>query len=269
MINSLVQSNYKPTTPGVRWRTRKHFITDESTIKKQLAIVRKWHAGRTGNGQVCRRNYKSNNHRKKILQTAILLPKAQWVFVKSFCFRFTKNKLYAYCQTSYNGSFYIPATESIIPGRIIWQEKKSIVDNSDLKNTQNLVGLPISLSFVLDYKKVSNIAAPPFIKYKYALSSGTHAIKLQTPKREKKIKIQLPSNVVYYVTADCLCIIGRTYQQWTNKQKSGKAGSKFRNGYGPLVRGIAMNPVDHPHGGKANSSKPERSPWGWVTKKSH
>jgi ribosomal protein L2 len=30
-----------------------------------------------------------------------------------------------------------------------------------------------------------------------------------------------------------------------------------------------MNSVDHPHGGKANSVQPEKSPWGWITKKSH
>lgn len=231
--------------------------------------MRKWHAGRTNNGQVCRRGYKSKSYRKKILQTSILLPKTLWVLIKSFCFRFTKNKLYAYCQTNYNGFFYVPATESIIPGRIIHQGKKSIGDDSKQKNSNSLVGLPISILFVLNYKKISNIALPPFIKYKYALSSGTHATKLQAPKREKKIRIQLPSGVVYYITSDCFCIVGRAYQQWTNKQKFGKAGVRFKNGYGPLIRGIAMNPVDHPHGGKANSSKPERSPWGWVTKKSH
>jgi large subunit ribosomal protein L2 len=33
------------------------------------------------------------------------------------------------------------------------------------------------------------------------------------------------------------------------------------------VRGVAMNPVDHPHGGRTKSSSPEISPWGWVAKK--
>jgi large subunit ribosomal protein L2 len=35
------------------------------------------------------------------------------------------------------------------------------------------------------------------------------------------------------------------------------------------VRGVAMNPVDHPHGGRTKTNKPEVSPWGWVTKYSH
>jgi large subunit ribosomal protein L2 len=35
------------------------------------------------------------------------------------------------------------------------------------------------------------------------------------------------------------------------------------------VRGVAMNPIDHPHGGRTKTNKPEVSPWGWVTKHSH
>lgn len=269
MINSLAPLNYRPRTPGVRWRTRRHFLASNCKIEKQLTNLRKWHGGRTAGGRVCRRGYKSKKYRKKSLQTAITLPRFLWTLVKSFCFRSAKNKLYALCQTNYDSFFYIPATESTVPGRVIYKEKRLTPGSVEWKNGFNFVGLPIKILSILDYKKISNIALQPFVKYKYALSSGTYATKLQTPKREKKIRIQLPSEIVYYVPTDCLCIVGRAYQQWTNKYNLGKAGVLFKNGRGPLVRGIAMNPVDHPHGGKANSSKPERSPWGWVTKKSH
>ena len=36
-----------------------------------------------------------------------------------------------------------------------------------------------------------------------------------------------------------------------------------------ITRGVAMNPVDHPHGGRTKTSKPEVSIWGWVAKYSH
>jgi large subunit ribosomal protein L2 len=37
----------------------------------------------------------------------------------------------------------------------------------------------------------------------------------------------------------------------------------------PTVRGVAKNPVDHPHGGRTKTNNPEVSPWGWVTKYNH
>ena len=49
----------------------------------------------------------------------------------------------------------------------------------------------------------------------------------------------------------------------------GKAGRSRWLGIRPTVRGTAMNPVDHPHGGRTKTNKPEVSPWGWVTKYSH
>ena len=48
--------------------------------------------------------------------------------------------------------------------------------------------------------------------------------------------------------------------------KSQKAGFYRRNGRRPKVRGVAMNPVDHPHGGRTKSIRLQKSPWGWNTK---
>ena len=46
----------------------------------------------------------------------------------------------------------------------------------------------------------------------------------------------------------------------------GKAGKKRLMGCRPTVRGIAMNPVDHPHGGRTNGGRPSVTPWGIPTK---
>jgi large subunit ribosomal protein L2 len=47
---------------------------------------------------------------------------------------------------------------------------------------------------------------------------------------------------------------------------NGKAGYWRNFGVKPLVRGVAMNPVDHPHGGRTKSIKYPRTPWGKTTK---
>jgi large subunit ribosomal protein L2 len=46
----------------------------------------------------------------------------------------------------------------------------------------------------------------------------------------------------------------------------GKAGKMRYRGIRPSVRGIAMNPVDHPHGGRTNGGRPSVTPWGLPTK---
>lgn len=46
----------------------------------------------------------------------------------------------------------------------------------------------------------------------------------------------------------------------------GKAGSRRNLGWRPSVRGIAMNPIDHPHGGRTNGGRPSCTPWGVYTK---
>jgi large subunit ribosomal protein L2 len=46
----------------------------------------------------------------------------------------------------------------------------------------------------------------------------------------------------------------------------GKAGININRGFRPTVRGVAKNPVDHPHGGRTKSNSPERTPWGRVAK---
>jgi large subunit ribosomal protein L2 len=46
----------------------------------------------------------------------------------------------------------------------------------------------------------------------------------------------------------------------------GKAGRNRNLGRRPIVRGIAMNPVDHPHGGRTNGGRPSVTPWGLPTK---
>ena len=47
----------------------------------------------------------------------------------------------------------------------------------------------------------------------------------------------------------------------------GKAGYLKFKSKKPKNRGVARNPVDHPHGGNTKTNSPETSPWGWVAKR--
>jgi large subunit ribosomal protein L2 len=71
------------------------------------------------------------------------------------------------------------------------------------------------------------------------------------------------------VTADCRAVIGEVSNSEHNLASLGKAGATRWRGVRPTVRGVVMNPVDHPHGGgegRTSGGRHPVSPWGMPTK---
>jgi len=83
-------------------------------------------------------------------------------------------------------------------------------------------------------------------------------------------QLKLKSGEVRLVRLDCMATIGQVGNTDHENISIGKAGRTRWMGRRPHVRGVAMNPVDHPHGGgegKAGQGNPHPvSPWGWPTK---
>jgi large subunit ribosomal protein L2 len=81
--------------------------------------------------------------------------------------------------------------------------------------------------------------------------------------------LRLRSGEMRKVHADCRATIGEVGNSEHNLQKLGKAGAKRWRGVRPTVRGVVMNPVDHPHGGgegRTSGGRHPVSPWGVPTK---
>lgn len=81
--------------------------------------------------------------------------------------------------------------------------------------------------------------------------------------------IRLRSGEMRKVLADCRAVVGEVSNSENNLRTLGKAGAKRHRGIRPTVRGTAMNPIDHPHGGGEGRTKGGRhpvSPWGMPTK---
>jgi large subunit ribosomal protein L2 len=86
---------------------------------------------------------------------------------------------------------------------------------------------------------------------------GSHAI------------LRLRSGEMRRVLADCRATLGEVGNQEHGLRSLGKAGAKRWRGVRPTVRGVAMNPVDHPHGGgegRTSGGRHPVSPWGTPTK---
>ena len=100
-----------------------------------------------------------------------------------------------------------------------------------------------------------------------ARSAGTSA---QLLAREGSYaQLRLRSGEIRKVHVDCRATIGEVGNDEHNLESIGKAGRKRWRGIKPTVRGVAMNPIDHPHGGgegRTSSGRPPVSPWGVQTK---
>ncbi|MBR4927605.1 MAG: 50S ribosomal protein L2 [Alphaproteobacteria bacterium] len=79
-------------------------------------------------------------------------------------------------------------------------------------------------------------------------------------------QIRLSSGELRLVRGECFASIGAVSNPDNQNTVLAKAGRARWLGRRPSVRGIAMNPVDHPHGGRTNGGRQPVSPWGWQTK---
>ncbi len=83
------------------------------------------------------------------------------------------------------------------------------------------------------------------------------------------VTLRLRSGEMRKVPAECRAVVGEVSNSEHNLRSLGKAGAKRWRGVRPTVRGVAMNPVDHPHGGgegRTSGGRHPVSPWGTPTK---
>ncbi len=114
---------------------------------------------------------------------------------------------------------------------------------------------------------ISNIELKPLVGVQYTRSIGSKSqiVKLDTRTGLSLIKLSSGLHKVFSIFS--LCSQGSSGISITKgKLKNSKSGFWRKKGKKPIVRGVAMNPVDHPHGGRTTAIKYHRTPWGKTTK---
>jgi large subunit ribosomal protein L2 len=115
---------------------------------------------------------------------------------------------------------------------------------------------------------IHNVEAQPGSGAKMIRSAGSFGQLMA--KEGKYAQIRMPSGEVRQVLVDCKAVVGQVSNIESSSVRVGKAGKSRWRGIRPTVRGLAMNPVDHPHGGgegKSGQGNPHPvSPWGQKTK---
>ena len=128
-----------------------------------------------------------------------------------------------------------------------------------------LPGNLVMLKFLTKYCIFSNVFVGGIKKL--ATSNGTFCQILETFYDFNLVKITLPSKKTKLISGWGFAVLGKNSQEDYIYCRLGKAGVNSRLGKKSKVRGVARNPVDHPHGGRTKTNKPEVSIWGWVAKR--
>ncbi len=149
---------------------------------------------------------------------------------------------------------YILATEGVLTGReIISAEQAPITQGNRVK----IKNIPVGTI-------VSNLELFPGRGGQAVRSAGSGAAVMAIDERNAQIK--LSSGEVRLVSNECYATIGQVSNFEHNAIMIGKAGRSRWMGIRPAVRGSAMNPVDHPHGGGEGRQgiglKHPKTPWG-------
>jgi large subunit ribosomal protein L2 len=110
---------------------------------------------------------------------------------------------------------------------------------------------------------IHNIELRPGQGAKLVRSAGASAQLIA--KEDKYVQVKLSSGEVRFIPSDCLATVGQVSNPDHENISYGKAGRIRWFGRRPIVRGVAMNPIDHPLGGgegKASGGRPSCTPWG-------
>ena len=131
------------------------------------------------------------------------------------------------------------------------------------------IGNALPLSSIPVGTAVHNIELKPGYGGQYARSAGTFGVLIQKAPDGKYAQIRLKSKEQRLVPLNCMATIGVVSNPDHGSIVISKAGRSRWLRKRPTVRGVAMNPVDHPHGGgegKTSGGRPSVTPWGKLTK---
>lgn len=123
------------------------------------------------------------------------------------------------------------------------------------------------LMYVKLLSRVSLLELYPGSGIQYVRSSGTFARFIKIDWNKHTAVLEMPSGVRKAFSLYSLVTLGAVSLKIKRLVSNTKSGFWRSYGRKSKVRGVAMNPVDHPHGGRTKAIKYPRTPWGKTTKK--
>ena len=250
--------SYNPTSPGRRtlvsvsreglWKGR-----PEKTLTEGLSSK----GGRNNNGRITTRR-RGGGHKKRYRK--VDFKRSRWdvsATVERLEYDPNRSAFIALIKYEDGDLAYIIAPQRLMPGdKVIAGEKVDVKPGNAMPMTNIPVGTIIH-----------NVEMKVGAGGQIARSAGT-SVQL-VAKDQGYAQLRMASGEIRIVRAECMATIGAVSNQDKANIKLGKAGRKRWLGKRPSVRGVAMNPVDHPHGGgegRTSGGRHPVTPWGVSTK---
>lgn len=257
----------KPLTTGTRWK-KLPLMTLGKSLERVRTLSYKLHniAGINSYGKKvarfrCRRD-KVNYYIMPLKKDYLRVP-ATVCHVFNVSYRSAPISCLRYLTGSY---CYSPALHGMKVGSIVtWVNPWSLVKYHTKYNFN--IGSIIELKKLPRFSIISNISLKGDHKSVYAKSAGTYCFISEILNELGLYIIKLPSGSRKIISSKSLVQVGRNANVSQKYSIKGKAGISISKGSKQIVRGVAMNPVDHPNGGRTKTNKPEKSIWGWIAKR--
>jgi large subunit ribosomal protein L2 len=249
---------YKPITPGMRQWTSLDFseLTKNAKPEKSLTKGKKDKAGRDSFGRISVR-HKGGGHKRRYREIDFKRDKTG-IPGKVVTIEYDPNRSANIALIHYKDGEkrYIIAPKDLKVGAVIVSGPDAAIEPGNALPLEN-----IPLGFT-----VYNIELTLGKGGQLVRSAGTSA--LIAAKEGDYVTIKMPSGEMRMVFKKCYATIGNVGNEDHMNITFGKAGRKRWLGVRPTVRGMVMNPVDHPHGGGEGKNKGVHpvTPWGQPTK---
>ena len=250
---------YRPYTPSRRFMTTSDFaeVTSSSPEKRLLEPIKKT-GGRNNRGRITTR-FRGGGHKRRYRVIDFRRRDKESIVAKVASIEYDPNRSARIALLSYadGEKRYVVAPDKVQPGQRLLA----------VPEAEPVMGNALPIRFIPVGAVVHNVELVPGKGAQLARAAG---VSVQIQGRDGNyVTLRLPSGELRRVHGECYATVGTVGNAEHKNITIGKAGRTRWKGRKPHVRGSAMNPVDHPHGGGEGRSprgRPPVSPWGQQAK---
>jgi len=244
--NVLKQNDIEFSTIDYRKNLKRLILKKSKSLGRSRGTIVSWHRG----GGV-KRNFRPLFNYKEI--------SSNYGIIRSIEYDPNRSSHIGLIQLE-NGAFFRSIISSLAKINQVISLQDNILDYNKTGDIIKLRNAPIGIP-------IYNLEKYPGSGPVYSKAAGVYSILLTKDLNYGKVK--LPSTEERLFDLDCQLTLGTPSNSSNKFNKKYKAGTNRLLNKRPVVRGVAMNPIDHPHGGgegKTKGGRPSVSPWGKLTK---
>jgi large subunit ribosomal protein L2 len=250
----------QPTSAANRNSYKFYNVLNYQYKFKKLIFFKKWKSGRNDSGQIIFKTRSALLRKIKNININYCLRYLKLGTILSFNFIPFKNKVLSLIFFSNGAISYYLTSEFFKLFSYTFYNNYKRFNRFKIKQTNLMLFQIKKLTFV------SHLELLPGMGSQYCLSSGTKSKIIKFDETNHSVLVQLPSGIKKIFSYYSFVLLGRISISLHFKCFNTKSGYWREFGRKSIVRGVAMNAVDHPNGGQTKSLKYPRTPWGKTTK---